>query len=178
MSFVSHLSVLQNVFPEQSNPPTSQCVFTSLNIRVHRFTIQSLIGNLGRTCDCSADVFKSRNRRLNEREQWRARHKASCSKWQKKNEKNINWWIWPCGYVPLSLYVEAATRKVHKLQKPNILSLWLTDLRIPVSTFRNVYVNGADHVTESDLNCEIVTQIGSDDHGVVFARNPPRYSAI
>ena len=37
MSFVSHLSVLQNVYPEQSNPPTSQCVFTSLNIRVHRW---------------------------------------------------------------------------------------------------------------------------------------------
>ena len=77
-----------------------------------------------------------------------------------------------------SFYVEAATRKVHKLQKPNILSLRVTDLRIPVSTFRDVYVNGADHVTESDLNCEIMTQNGSDDHGVVFARNPPRYSAI
>ena len=50
-----------------------------------------------------------------------------------------------------SFYVEAATRKVHKLQKPNILNLWVTDLRIPVSTFRDVYVNGADHVTESDL---------------------------
>ena len=77
-----------------------------------------------------------------------------------------------------SFYVETATRKVYKLQKPNILSLWVTDLRIPVSTFRNVYVNGADHVTESDLNGEIVTQNGSDGHGVVFARNPPRYRAI
>ena len=55
-----------------------------------------------------------------------------------------------------SFYVEAATRKEHKLQKPNILSLWVTDLRIPVFTFRDVYVNGADHVTESDLNCEIM----------------------
>ena len=73
-----------------------------------------------------------------------------------------------------SFYVETATRKAHKLQKPNILSLWVTDLRIPVSTFRN----GADHVTESDLKCEMVTQNGSDDHGVVYARNPPRYGAI
>ena len=71
-----------------------------------------------------------------------------------------------------SFYVETISRKIHKLQKPNILSLWVTDLRIPVSTFRHVYVNEADHVTESDLNCEIVTQNGSDDHGVVFARNP------
>ena len=46
-----------------------------------------------------------------------------------------------------SFYFETATRKVHKLQKPNILSLWVSDLRIPVSTFRNVYVNAADHVT-------------------------------
>ena len=26
---------------------------------------------------------------------------------------------------------------------------------IPISTFRNVYVNEADHVTEFDLNCEL-----------------------
>ena len=77
-----------------------------------------------------------------------------------------------------SFYVETTTRKMHKLQKPNILSLWVTDLRIPVSTFRNDYVNEADHVTESDLNCEIMTQNGSDDHDVVFARNPSRYRAI
>ena len=49
-------------------------------------------------------------------------------------------------------YVETTTRKLYKLQKPNILSLWFTDLRIPVSTFRNIYVNEADHVTKSDLN--------------------------
>ena len=33
--------------------------------------------------------------------------------------------------------------------------MWFTDLRIPVSTFRNVYVNEADHVTKSDLNSEL-----------------------
>ena len=54
-----------------------------------------------------------------------------------------------------SFYVETPTRKIHKLKKPNILSLWFTDLRIPVSTFRNVYVNEADHVTKSDLNSEL-----------------------
>ena len=45
MSFVSHLSVLQNVYPEQSNPPTSQCVFTSPNIRVHRWNRTDLRSN-------------------------------------------------------------------------------------------------------------------------------------
>ena len=35
---------------------TNFTCFTSLHIRVHRFTIQSLIGNSGRTCDCSADM--------------------------------------------------------------------------------------------------------------------------
>ena len=54
-----------------------------------------------------------------------------------------------------SFYVETTTRKIHKLQKSNILSLWVTDLSLPVSTFRNVYVNEADHVTKSDLNCEL-----------------------
>ena len=34
-------------------------------------------------------------------------------------------------------------------------SLWFTDLRIPVSTFRYVYVNEADDVIESDLNSEL-----------------------
>ena len=52
-------------------------------------------------------------------------------------------------------YIETTTRKIHKLQKPNILSPWFTDLRIPVSTFINVYVNEVDHVTKSDLNSEI-----------------------
>ena len=52
-------------------------------------------------------------------------------------------------------YVLTTRRKIHKLQKPNILSPWFTDLRIPVSTFRNVYVNEADHVTKSDLNSEL-----------------------
>ena len=86
VSFVSHLSVLQNVYPEQFNPPTSQRVFTSLYIRVHSFTIQSLIGNSSRMCDCSADVFKSRNRGLSAREQWRTRHKTQLqqkAKWKK-----------------------------------------------------------------------------------------------
>ena len=54
-----------------------------------------------------------------------------------------------------SFYVETTTRKIHKLQKPNILSLWFTDLRISVSTFRNVYVNEADHMTKSGLNSEL-----------------------
>ena len=52
------------------------------HITVHRFAIQSLIGNSGRTCtlsgctcDCSADVFKSRNRGLTARKQWRTLHK-------------------------------------------------------------------------------------------------------
>ena len=82
MAFVSYLSVPQNVYPEQFNPPTSQCIFTSPYITMHRFATQSLIGNSGRTCtlsgctcDCSADVFKSRNRGLNARKQWRTLHK-------------------------------------------------------------------------------------------------------
>ena len=54
-----------------------------------------------------------------------------------------------------SFYVETTTRKIHKLQKPNILSLWVSDLRMPVSTFRNVYVNEADHVTKYGLNCKL-----------------------
>ena len=54
-----------------------------------------------------------------------------------------------------SFCVETTTRKIHKLQKPNILSLWFTDLRISVSTFRNVYVNEADHMTKSGLNSEL-----------------------
>ena len=57
-----------------------------------------------------------------------------------------------------SFYIETIIIKIHKLQKPNILSLWFTDLRIPVSTFRNVYVNEADHVTtesKSDLNSKL-----------------------
>ena len=54
-----------------------------------------------------------------------------------------------------SFYVETTTRKIHKLLKPNIISLWFTDLRKPVSTFRNVNLNEADHVTKSDLNSEL-----------------------
>ena len=54
-----------------------------------------------------------------------------------------------------SFYVETTTRKIHQLQKPIILSLWFTDLRISVSTFRNVYVNEADHMTKSGLNSEL-----------------------
>ena len=57
-------------------------LFTSPCIRVHRFAIQSLIENSGPTCmlagctcDCSANVFKSRNRGLNARKQWRTPHK-------------------------------------------------------------------------------------------------------
>ena len=65
----------QNVYPEQFNPPTSQL---AVHFAVHRFAI----GNSGRTCklsgrtcDCSVNVFKSRNRGLNAREQWRTPHK-------------------------------------------------------------------------------------------------------
>ena len=77
---------------------------------------------------------------------------------------------------PCSFYVETTTRKIHKLQKSNILSLWFTNLGNPVSIFKNVYVNEADHVTKSDLNSELKN--GSDDHDVVFARNPLRYRSI
>ena len=73
--------------PEQLNPSTSQHVFTSPYIRVHRFAIKSLIWNSGhtctlsgRTCNFSVGVFKSRNRGLHAQEQWRTLHKASCSK--------------------------------------------------------------------------------------------------
>ena len=49
---------------------------------------------------------------------------------------------------------KTTTRKIHNLQKPNILAC-VTDLRISVSTFRNVYVNEADHMTKSGLNSEL-----------------------
>ena len=74
----------------------------------------------------------------------------------KNPESNLNWnwielkemnWSEPC--------IETIIRKIHKVQKPNISSLWFTDLRIPISTFRNVYVNEADHVTKSDLNSKL-----------------------
>ena len=71
-----------DVYPDEFNPPTSQLVFTSPYIRVHRFAIQSLIGNSGHTCtlsgltcDCSADAFKSGNRGLNARKRRRTLHK-------------------------------------------------------------------------------------------------------
>ena len=51
--FVSYLSVFQNVYPEQFNPPTSQLVYTSPFTKAHRLMIQSLIGNTGRTCRVS-----------------------------------------------------------------------------------------------------------------------------
>ena len=63
---------------------------------------------------------------------------------------NLTTWRYFCPF-----YVEITTRKIHKWQKPNILSPWFTDLIIPVSTFRNGYVNEADHMTKSDLNNEL-----------------------
>ena len=47
-TFVSYLSVFQNVYAERINPQTSH-VFTSPYIKAHRFAIQSLIGNSGHT---------------------------------------------------------------------------------------------------------------------------------
>ena len=41
------------------------------------------------------------------------------------------------------------------MQKPNILSLQFTDLRIPIPSFRDVYVNEAGHLTTSDLNTKL-----------------------
>ena len=80
--------------------------------------------------------------------------KTSCSKLQKKNRKT---YIVEFDHVMFlsSFCIKTTTRKIHKLQKTNILSLRFTDLRIPVSTFRNVYVNEADHVTKSDLNSKL-----------------------
>ena len=98
MAFVSYLSVLRNVYPEQFNPPTSQRVFTSPYIRMHRFAIQSLIGNSGRTCECSADVVKSTNRGINARKQWRTLNKNYLQQVTKKIEKYIllNLTTWRC----------------------------------------------------------------------------------
>ena len=73
----SRTYILNNLIHQLHN-----VLFTSPCIRVHRFAIQSLIGNSGRTCtlsgrtcDCSANVFKSRKRGLNARKQWRTPHK-------------------------------------------------------------------------------------------------------
>ena len=74
---------------------------------------------------------------------------------KRKIEKYIYCWIWPRGDVSLLILRRNHHNKIHKLQKPNILGLWVTDLRNPVSTFRNIYVNETDHVTKSDLNCEL-----------------------
>ena len=62
----------------------------------------------------------------------------------------LNFITWIC----LTVHFKATPpqEKYVSWKKLNILSLWFTVLRIPVSTFRNVYVNAADHVTKSDLN--------------------------
>ena len=73
----------------------------------------------------------------------------------KETQKNIYCWIWPCGDVSLLILCRNHHKKIQKLQNPNILGMWFTELRIPVSTFRNVYVNEAYHVTKSDLNSEL-----------------------
>ena len=67
--------------------------------------------------------------------------KTSCCQLSKKNRII---YIVESNHVEMflcSFYVKTTTTKIHKLQKPDILSLWFTNLRIPVSTFRNVYVN-------------------------------------
>ena len=109
----------------------------------------------GHTCNCSTDVFKSRNCGLNAWKWWRTLHRTSCSKWHKKNRKiNIvefdNVEMFLC-----SFYIETTTRKIHKMHKTQHISLRFTILRIPVSTFRNVYVNVADHETKYEINREL-----------------------
>ena len=183
MSFVSHLSVLQNVYPEQSNPPTSQCVFTSLNIRVHRWNRTDSRSNHWSGIQVARATAARISLKVGTADSMRGNNGEHVTKLSPANDKRkmkkyklVNLTMWICSSAHYTS--KPPQEKYISCQKPNILSLWVTDLRIPVSTFRDVYVNGADHVTESDLNCEIMTQNGSDDHGVVFARNPPRYSAI
>ena len=100
--------------------------------------------------------------------------KTICSKLYKQNRKICIVEFDHMGMFLSSFYVETITRKIHKLH--NILSLWFADMRITVSTFRNAYVNEADHVTGYDLNSELKMAVKVMTW--FFARNHPRYRAI
>ena len=80
--------------------------------------------------------------------------KVDAASYKRKIAKYIllNLTTWRCFAVHFTS--KPPQEKHISCKKPNISSLWFTDLRIPVSTFRNVNVNEADHVNKSDLNSE------------------------
>ena len=140
MVFLLYLSVFQNVYPGQFNPPTSQHVLLRRTSRRtdsqsnHWLVIQDTRAGYQ---DCSADVFKNTDKHFT--------NVVAAS--DKRKRKNMNCWIWPRGDVSLIILSRNHHKRNIQIAEKNISSLWFFDLWIPVSTFRNFYVNAADHVT-------------------------------
>ena len=120
--------------------------------------IQSLIRNSVHTCwlsgwmcDCSTDVFKSRNCGLHKHGNTGEHFTQLVAASDKiKIRKIYIVEFYDAGCFSVNFRPKPPQAKYISCKKNNILSMRFTDLRICISTFRNVFVNTADHVTKSD----------------------------